>query len=97
LTKLELYCHFYYKNPNEHLTMQIAKQVFGLNTAQNALIFFRDGTPAYITKRFDVKADGTRWGKEYFALLETIDSDYRLSPFYDLINTGLHVDDSLSH
>jgi len=141
---------------NEHLTMQIAKQVFGLNTAQNALIFFKNGTPAYITKRFDVKADGTRWGKEdfaslagktevnagnnykydysydgighlikkfvpawpieieryfeivlfnylfsngdahlkNFALLETIDSDYRLSPFYDLINTGLHVDDS---
>lgn len=24
---------------NEHLTMQIAKQVYGLNTAENALIF----------------------------------------------------------
>lgn len=34
---------------NEHLTMQIARQVYGLNTAENAMIFFNDGTPAYIT------------------------------------------------
>ena len=54
---------------NEHLTMQIAKQVFGLNTAENALIFFTNGSPAYITKRFDVKDDGTKWGKEDFATL----------------------------
>ena len=54
---------------NEHLTMQIARQVYGLNTAENALIFFKDGSPAYITKRFDVKDDGTKWGKEDFASL----------------------------
>lgn len=54
---------------NEHLTMQIAKQVYGLNTAENALIFFRNGSPAYITKRFDVKNDGGKWGKEDFASL----------------------------
>jgi len=54
---------------NEHLTMQIAKQVYGLNTAENAMIFFKNGTPAYITKRFDVKTDGTKWGKEDFATL----------------------------
>jgi serine/threonine-protein kinase HipA len=54
---------------NEHLTMQIAKQVYGLNTAENALIFFKNGSPAYITKRFDVKNDGTKWGKEDFATL----------------------------
>ncbi len=54
---------------NEHLTMQIAKQVYGLNTAENALIFFKNGSPAYITKRFDVKADGGKWGKEDFATL----------------------------
>lgn len=141
---------------NEHLTMQIAGQVFGLRTAENALIFFRDGTPAYLTRRFDVKEDGSKWGKEdfaslagksesnagpnfkydysyekagqlirtyvpawrleielffqvvlfnylfsngdahlkNFAVLETVDGDYRLSPFYDLINTHLHVDDT---
>jgi len=54
---------------NEHLTMQIARQVYGLQTAENALIFFTDGEPAYITKRFDVKEDGSKWGKEDFATL----------------------------
>lgn len=54
---------------NEHLTMQIAKQVFNLNTAGNALIFFRNGSPAYITKRFDVKKEGGKWGNEDFASL----------------------------
>ncbi|GHT60669.1 hypothetical protein FACS189451_01140 [Bacteroidia bacterium] len=54
---------------NENLTMQIAQQVFGINTAENALVFFRDGTPAYLTKRFDVKPDNSKWGKEDFASL----------------------------
>jgi serine/threonine-protein kinase HipA len=54
---------------NEHLTMQIAKQVYGINTADNAMIFFKNGSPAYITKRFDVKKDGTKWGEEDFATL----------------------------
>jgi len=54
---------------NEHLTMQLARQVYGINTAGNAIIFFKNGTPAYITKRFDVKPDGTKWGKEDFASL----------------------------
>jgi serine/threonine-protein kinase HipA len=54
---------------NEHLTMQIARQVYGLNTAENALIFFADGEPAYITKRFDVKKADEKWGKEDFATL----------------------------
>lgn len=54
---------------NEHLTMQIAKQVYGINTAENAMIFFRNGSPAYITKRFDVKNEGGRWGIEDFASL----------------------------
>lgn len=54
---------------NEHLTMQIARQVYGIETAANALIFFNDGTPAYITKRFDVKEDGTKLAQEDFASL----------------------------
>ena len=60
---------------NEHLTMQIARQVYGMNTAENALIFFRDGTPAYITKRFDVNADSSKRGKEDFASLAGRTSD----------------------
>ncbi|WP_308302168.1 HipA domain-containing protein [Psychroflexus sp. MES1-P1E] len=54
---------------NEHLTMQIARQVFGIETAENALIFFKNGSPAYITKRFDVREDGTKWAQEDFASL----------------------------
>ncbi|HEV7645197.1 MAG TPA: HipA domain-containing protein [Pyrinomonadaceae bacterium] len=54
---------------NEHLTMQIARQVYSMETAANAIIFFEDGEPAYITRRFDAKPDGTRWGKEDFASL----------------------------
>jgi serine/threonine-protein kinase HipA len=54
---------------NEHLTMQIARQVYGINTAENAMIFFKDGSPAYITKRFDVKDENVKWGKEDFASL----------------------------
>lgn len=54
---------------NEHLTMQIARQVYGIETAENALIFFKDGTPAYITKRFDVKDDGTKLAQDDFASL----------------------------
>lgn len=142
---------------NEHLTMQIAKQVYGIHTAENAMIFFKNGTHAYITRRFDVKEDGTKWGAEDFAtlagktkdnaganfkyeysyeeaglliqkyvsawrveiekyfslvvfnflfsngdahlknfsLLESTHGDYLLSPAYDLINTKLHVDDSI--
>jgi serine/threonine-protein kinase HipA len=38
---------------NEHLTMQIAKQVFKIRTAENALIDFADNESAYITRRFD--------------------------------------------
>lgn len=62
------------KNPdqmpaNEHLTMQIARQVYGIETAENALIFFKNGTPAYITKRFDVNDDGTKRAQDDFASL----------------------------
>lgn len=39
---------------NEHLTMQIAAQVYGIRTACNGLCFSRSGQPVYITKRFDV-------------------------------------------
>lgn len=54
---------------NEHLTMQIARQVYGIETAENALIFFKDGAPAYITKRFDVQNDGSKLAQEDFASL----------------------------
>jgi len=54
---------------NEHLTMQIARQVYGIETAENALIFFKNGATAYITKRFDVREDGSKWAQDDFASL----------------------------
>ncbi len=54
---------------NEHVTMQIARQVFAIETAENALMFFKNGDLAYITKRFDVKDNGLKWAQEDFASL----------------------------
>jgi serine/threonine-protein kinase HipA len=54
---------------NEHLTMQIARQGYDIVTAENALIFFSNGEPAYITKRFDIKSDSTKIKQEDFASL----------------------------
>lgn len=54
---------------NEHLTMQIARQVYQIETAKNAMIFFKDGTPAYITKRFDIDTAGQKLAVEDFSSL----------------------------
>lgn len=54
---------------NEHLTMQIASQVYKIRTAENALIFFADGEAAYITKRFDYAPDGSKILQDDFASL----------------------------
>ncbi|WP_306293661.1 HipA domain-containing protein [Winogradskyella forsetii] len=72
---------------NEHVTMQIARQVFAMETAENALIFFKNGEPAYITKRFDVKDDSTKWAQEDFASLagrtpQTHGEDFKYSGNY---------------
>jgi serine/threonine-protein kinase HipA len=53
---------------NEHLTMQLAS-LFGIRTAANALIYFRDGAPAYLTRRFDVKPGGGKFLQEDMAQL----------------------------
>lgn len=72
---------------NEHVTMQIARQVFDTETAENALIFFKNGEPAYITKRFDVKDDNSKWAQEDFASLagrtpQTHGEDFKYSGNY---------------
>lgn len=54
---------------NENLTMQIASQVYGIETAANGLCFFKTGEPAYITKRFDVGVAGVKLRKEDFSSL----------------------------
>jgi serine/threonine-protein kinase HipA len=54
---------------NERLSMQIASKIFKINTAPNAIIYFNDGQPAYITKRFDVMPGGGKFLQEDFAQL----------------------------
>jgi serine/threonine-protein kinase HipA len=57
---------------NEHLTMQLAKQFFKIAVPANAIIFFQDGTPAYLIRRFDVKPDGSKYQQEDFAQLAQV-------------------------
>lgn len=143
---------------NEHVSMQIAQQAFGIKTAACGMIFFDDGSPAYITRRFDYKHDGSgyyqledlatligrtpeREGSNFkynasyldvansirkfsaaapvvmleffrrlvvnyligngdahlknFALMETVQGDFVLSPAYDILCTALHLNDSI--
>jgi serine/threonine-protein kinase HipA len=55
---------------NEHVSMQIAKQAFGIRTADCGMIFFDDGSPAYLTRRSDYKPDGSgKYQLEDFATL----------------------------
>jgi serine/threonine-protein kinase HipA len=75
---------------NEHLTMQIASQVFKIKTAENALVFFPDNEAAYIAKRFDRKPDGTRKLQEDFAQIlgrtdKTGDGNYKYEASYEEI------------
>ena len=69
---------------NEHLCMQMASQVYHIETAANALCFFRDGEAAYITRRFDVAPDGSKYQQEDLASLAGLTkanggSDYKYS------------------
>jgi serine/threonine-protein kinase HipA len=72
---------------NEHLTMQIASQVFGMTPAINACIAFADGEIAYITRRFDRRA-GAKIGQEDFCQLsnrteETAGRNYKYDGSYE--------------
>lgn len=73
---------------NEHLTMQIAKQVFKMKVAENGIVFFANGEAAYITKRFDFDVDGTKIKQEDFSSLaqkttETHGKDYKYTGSYE--------------
>lgn len=69
---------------NEHLSMQLAAQVYHIETAANGLCFFRDGEAAYLTRRFDVAPDGGKYQQEDLASLGGLTkanggSDYKYS------------------
>jgi serine/threonine-protein kinase HipA len=55
---------------NEHLTMQLANQLAGIDTAANGLVFFTDSAPAYVVRRFDRDPDsGLKRPQEDFCQL----------------------------
>ena len=73
---------------NEHVTMQLASQVFGIRTAANGLVYFADGEPAYITRRFDRNEEGLPLAQEDFCQLsnrspDTGGSNYKYDSTYE--------------
>lgn len=60
---------------NEWVTMRMAEHVYGISTAKNCLCYFRNGAVAYVTRRFDVQPDGTKWMQEDFASIANISKD----------------------
>lgn len=72
---------------NEHLTMQIASQVYGIRTAQNGLCFSSSGQAIYLTKRFDVVDGIKEYAQEDFAAIlgmteEGSDSNFKYNGNY---------------
>ena len=52
---------------NENLKMQIARKVYAIKTAKNAMFFFNNDKPACLTKRFDIREGGRKFWQEDFA------------------------------
>jgi len=73
--KLSEFLNREFSPANENLTMQLAEQVFKMETAANGLCFFSSGEMAYVTKRFDIAANGSKLRKEDFASLAGLTSD----------------------
>lgn len=82
---------------NEHLTMQLARQLFKITVPPNAIIHFSDNSPAYLVKRFDVKSDArpdsggsSNYSQEDFAQIaqvteETHGKNYKYDLSYEEI------------
>jgi serine/threonine-protein kinase HipA len=80
---------------NQHLTMQIARQAFKMDVAENALVQFEDGQPAYLVRRFDVQPDGSKRLQEDFAQIgkrseETHGKNYKYDFSYEEIGELIH-------
>ncbi len=57
---------------NEHLTMQMADQIFNIDTAKCAFMYFADGEPVYLTRRFDRDNNGDPLRQEDFTSILSI-------------------------
>ena len=69
---------------NEHVTMQIAKQLFGIKTAECAFMNFANGTPAYITRRFDYNDMGEKLNQEDFESVLKAADKYKSKTYQDV-------------
>lgn len=79
---------------NEHLTMQIASRVYGIQTAANGLCVSSDGQLVYITRRFDILPDGAKAEMEDFASVcgrneQTDGTHFKYSGTYEDIAVGI--------
>lgn len=80
---------------NEHLTMQIAGQIAGIAVPPNGLVFFPDGSPAYVVKRFDRDAvTGQKLSQEDFCQLsgrsrETYGRNFKYEGSYEELGQQL--------
>lgn len=52
---------------NEHVTMQMANQIFGIRIAECCFMKFANGMPAYVTRRFDYNENEDKLSQEDFA------------------------------
>lgn len=85
--KLNDFLYREYSPANENLTMQLAEQVYKIETAANGLCFFSNGEMAYVTKRFDVTSNATKYRTEDFASLAGLTSDNAGKEFkYDVLS-----------
>lgn len=80
---------------NEHLTMQIAAQVFKIPTAVNACVYLKDDSMAYVVKRFD-RRDGQKVPQEDFCQLssrspESHGNSYKYDGSYEEMGRILRV------
>lgn len=81
---------------NEHLTMQIASQVYRIQTATNGLCFTSKGQPVYITRRFDILPDGAKLPMEDFASIigkneDNAGKQYKYSGSYEDIAKAIRA------
>jgi serine/threonine-protein kinase HipA len=72
---------------NEHLTMQLASQVFGIEVAVNACVYFANGELAYLVRRFD-RRNGEKVAQEDLCQLsnrseETHGRNYKYDATYE--------------
>jgi len=69
---------------NEHLTMQIAKQLFSIKITECAFMNFANGTPAYITRRFDYTDKDEKLNQEDFVSVLKAAHKYTSKTYQDV-------------